>query len=88
MGGNLPSAKKLLNIHEEIYDLLDMVYVRNDKANKQLIMKLIAMPQRVSDIVDAIEPEMQLVYHRYYKNYVNQIQQQQRAARAGHPNRH
>ncbi|KPA86569.1 putative mitochondrial chaperone protein DNAj [Leptomonas pyrrhocoris] len=86
MGGNLPSAKKLLNIHAEIYDLLDMVYLRNDKANKQLVLKLIAMPQRVSDIVDAIEPEMQLVYHRYYKNYVTQIQQQQRAARAGHAN--
>lgn len=88
MGGNLPSAKKLLNLHEEMYDLLDMVYIRNDKANKQLIMKLIAMPQRVSDIVDAIEPEMQLVYHRYYKNYVNQVQQQQRAARAGQPHQH
>ncbi|KPI90743.1 hypothetical protein ABL78_0179 [Leptomonas seymouri] len=83
MGGSLPSAKKLLNIHEEIYDLLDMVYLRNEKVSKQLVLKLIAMPQRVSDIVDAIEPEMQLVYHRYYKSYVNQMQQQQRAARAG-----
>lgn len=84
MGGNVPSAKKLLNLHEELYDLLDMVYLRSDKPNKQLVMKLIAMPQRVSDIVDAIEPEMQLVYHRYYKNYMNHIQQQQqRAARGG-----
>ncbi|CAJ1037151.1 putative DnaJ domain containing protein [Leishmania shawi] len=87
MGGNVPSAKKLLNLHDELYDLLDMVYLRSEKPNKQLVMKLIAMPQRVSDIVDAIEPEMQLVYHRYFKSYMNHIQQQQRAARGGgaHP---
>lgn len=84
MGGNVPSAKKLLNLHDELYDLLDMVYLRSEKPNKQLVMKLIAVPQRVSDIIDAIEPELQLVYHRYYKNYMNQIQQQQqRAARGG-----
>ncbi|KAK7200895.1 chaperone protein DNAj [Novymonas esmeraldas] len=88
MGGHVPSAKKLLNLHEELYDLLDMVYLRSDKPNKQLVMKLIAMPQRVSDIVDAIEPEMQLVYHRYYKSYMNQVQQQQRAARGGGAHAH
>ncbi|KAG5491370.1 hypothetical protein JIQ42_01269 [Leishmania sp. Namibia] len=83
MGGNVPSAKKLSNLHEELYNLLDTVYLRSEKPSKQLVMKLIAMPQRVSDIIDAIEPEMQLAYHRYYKNYMSQIQQQRRAARGG-----
>ncbi|KAG5492882.1 hypothetical protein JKF63_01462 [Porcisia hertigi] len=83
IGGSVPSAKKLLNLHEELYNLLDMVYLRSEKPNKQFVMKLIAMPQRVCDIVDAIEPEMQLAYHRYYKNHINQLQQQHRAARGG-----
>ncbi|KAG5467047.1 hypothetical protein LSCM1_01227 [Leishmania martiniquensis] len=83
MGGNVPSIKKLMNLHEELFDLLDTVYLRSEKPNKQLVLKLIAMPQRVSDIIDAIEPELQLAYHRYYKSYMNQIQQQRRAARGG-----
>lgn len=83
MGGNLPSARKLLNAHEEIYDLLDMLYSKSDKPNKQVIKKLMGMPERVSDIVESIEPEMQLVYRRYYKNYMEQASRHQGAARGG-----
>lgn len=87
MGGNLPSGKKLLNLHQEIYDLLDMIYAHPEKPNKPLIMKLIEMPQKVSDIVDAIEPEVQLVYHRFYKSHITKMQQQQKRATRAKPHK-
>lgn len=81
--GNLASARKLLNLHEEMYDLLDLVY-RSEKPNKNVIAKLVAMPQRTSDLVDAIEPEIQQVYQRYYKNLMQESnRQRKKEARVG-----
>jgi len=75
MGSNLTSAKKLLNLHEEMYDLLDTVYSKSDKPSKQLIAKLSAMPARVSDIIDSMSPEIETLYRRVYKKYLSQVQQ-------------
>ncbi|KAH9601873.1 DnaJ domain [Trypanosoma melophagium] len=72
MGGNLPSARKLQNLHEEIFDLLRLVFEGEGKPPRQHIQKLMAIPQRVSDIVDSLEPEIETVYKRVYKNYIQQ----------------
>lgn len=86
MGNNLLSPRKLLNLHEEMYDLLDMLYARPDKVNKQIVNKLVGIPQRVSDLVDSIEPEIQMVYRRSIKNYQQMMearrQQEMKAMRS------
>lgn len=64
MGNSLPSARKLLNLHEEMYDLLDILYTNPSKVNKPVVQKLTDIPQRVSDLVDAIEPEIQVIWQR------------------------
>ncbi|KEG10828.1 chaperone protein DnaJ [Trypanosoma grayi] len=77
MGGSLPSARKLLNLHVELFDLLRLVFEGEGKPIRQHVQKLIAMPQRVSDIVDSLEPEIETAYKRFYKNYLQQQQQSQ-----------
>ncbi|ORC91992.1 chaperone protein DnaJ [Trypanosoma theileri] len=72
MGGTLPSARKLQNLHEEIFDLLRLVFEGEGKPLRQHIQKLTAMPQRVYDIVDSLEPEIETIYKRVYKNYLQQ----------------
>lgn len=72
MGGSLPSARKLLNLHVELYDLLRLVFECSGKPMRQHVQKLMAMPQRVSDVVDALEPEIETAYKRLYKNCLQQ----------------
>ncbi|CCW61356.1 unnamed protein product [Phytomonas sp. EM1] len=79
-GANLPSVKKLLNTHQEMYDLLDMIYIRGNKPSRNHLNQLMEMPQRVSDLVDAIEPDIQIVYRRY-SNYLKKRIEQERKER-------
>ncbi|EKF31830.1 hypothetical protein MOQ_004329 [Trypanosoma cruzi marinkellei] len=72
MGGNLPSARKLLNLHVELLDLLRLVFECDGKPLRQHVQKLIAIPQRVSDIVDSLEPEIETIYKRLYRNTLQQ----------------
>ncbi|EPY23469.1 translocation protein SEC63 [Strigomonas culicis] len=73
MGNNImTSVKKLMNAHEEMYDSLDLLYSNYEKVNKPILQKLIAMPQLVSSLVDCIEPEIQVIYQRFYKQYIEQ----------------
>lgn len=76
MGNHLLAPRKLLNLHEEMYDLLDMLYAKPEKVNKQVVNKLMGVPQRVSDLVDSIEPEIQMVYRRTMKNYQQMMEAQ------------
>ncbi|ESL07184.1 hypothetical protein TRSC58_05133 [Trypanosoma rangeli SC58] len=72
MGGNLPSARKLSNLHVELFDLLRLVFECEGKPLRQHVQKLIAMPQRVCDIVESFEPEIETIYKRVYKNCLQQ----------------
>ncbi|CAD2216555.1 translocation protein SEC63 [Angomonas deanei] len=73
LGGHLTSVKKLMNAHDEMYDLLDTLYRKGDgKPSNPIVEKLVAMPERISDIVDTVEPEVQLIYQRFYKQMLEQ----------------
>ncbi|CCW68956.1 unnamed protein product [Phytomonas sp. Hart1] len=82
-GANLPSVKKLLNLHQEIYELLDLLYIKGNKNSKNHIAQLIEIPQRVSNLVDSIEPDVQLVYRRYTNHIKKQMMQQNKARSRG-----
>ncbi|KAG8348281.1 putative chaperone protein DNAj [Trypanosoma vivax] len=72
MSGSLPSARKLLNLHGEMFDLLRLVFEGDGKQIRGHIQKLMLMPQRTCEMVDAIGPEIHTVYKRVYKNYLEQ----------------
>ncbi|CBH14502.1 chaperone protein DNAj, putative [Trypanosoma brucei gambiense DAL972] len=70
VGSGVPSARKLMNLHEEVRDLLHLVFEGDNKQVKNHIQKLTTVPQRANDIVDAMGPEIEAVYKKMYKNYL------------------
>lgn len=65
---SLPSAKKLLRLHEEIYDNLEYLYAKGVKKNKNALSQLVQTPQRVSELVHGVEQELMMAYRRLYKS--------------------
>nr|CCC92970.1 putative chaperone protein DNAj [Trypanosoma congolense IL3000] len=74
VGGGLPSTRKLLNLHEEMYDLLRLVFEGENKQIRNHIQRLMAIPQRVNEILDSLDPEMEVVYKRICKAMMQQQQ--------------
>lgn len=65
------TPRKLVALHKEIYELLDLVY----KAEKPLlrhVQNLVDMPRRVGELLSELEPEMDKSYRKSIKQYMEQ----------------
>lgn len=68
MYDKIPSAKKLLRLHEEVRDNLQYIFSFGVKENRTALCFLIQVPQRVSELVENIQQEIILLYRRQYKS--------------------
>lgn len=68
MNDNIPSAKKLLRLHEEARDNLQYIYSNGVKGNRTALCYLIQVPQRVAELVENIQQEIILLYRRQYRS--------------------
>mmetsp|Transcript_25822 Transcript_25822/g.29914 ORF Transcript_25822/g.29914 Transcript_25822/m.29914 type:complete len:494 (+) Transcript_25822:37-1518(+) len=60
------TPKKIIALHKEIYELLDLVY-NAEKPLHRHIQALISIPERVGDLLDEMEPEMDKAYRKHLK---------------------
>lgn len=65
------TPKKLIALHKEIYELLDLVYSAEKPLHRQ-VQALIAMPERVAELLDELEPEMDKAYRKHLKHILEQ----------------
>lgn len=63
----IPSAKKLLRLHEEAQDNLQYIFLNGVKKNRSSLTDLIQTPQKVEVLVESIQQEILLVYRRHYR---------------------
>lgn len=63
----IPSARKLLRLHDETLDNLEIIYTKGQKKSKIAWSQLVQMPQRVSELADGVQQELMLAFRRYYK---------------------
>ena len=84
MPGQIRSILRLYKLHEEILEYLDLVYKR-DKPQQKHIQVLIGMPQRVTEYLDELEPEIERVFQKAVRRYMeeqSQIKAMRRAPRS------
>jgi translocation protein SEC63 len=65
------TPRKLVALHKEIYELLDLVY-KADKPLQRHIQNLVEMPRRVQELLSELEPEMDKAYRKSIRAYMEQ----------------
>eukprot|EP00796_Vickermania_ingenoplastis_P006154 gene6154-4433_t len=74
MNDSLPSARKLLRLHQDTLDNIETIYAKGVKKNRSAMNQLVQVPQRTAELVDGpsnysrVVALLQTPYHEIYYN--------------------
>jgi translocation protein SEC63 len=77
----LSTLRKIEAAHEEMYTLLDLVYNSANKPNPKHVEQLMEMPARVAELLDKLEPEMNLRWRKMQQQQIDQMIDEQVASK-------